>query len=81
MPKYYVYDTETGDIVHSHEVYDVTSGQSITCSPEEVLAVVDESLRNRNLDVVEANVERASAGHLLQVDTTSGAVVEKPRSE
>ncbi|SDZ20083.1 hypothetical protein SAMN05660209_05004 [Geodermatophilus africanus] len=81
MPKYYVYDTETGEVVHSHEVYDVTSGQSMPCSSEEVLAVVDESLRDRSLDVVEANVDRPSAGHLLRVDTTSGAVVQEPRSE
>jgi hypothetical protein len=59
MPKYYVFNVETGDIVHQHESYDATSGTSLPCSRDEVLELVEETLDKDKLDIVETEVERS----------------------
>ena len=61
MPKYYVYNVENGEIVHQHESYDATSGTSLTCSRDEVLALVEETFDRDKLDIVESEVERSRA--------------------
>lgn len=79
MPRYFVYEADTGQIVHIHENYDVTSGESLPCQREDVLALVDESLRGRNLEVTEADITRLSVGQTLRVDTETGALVHESR--
>lgn len=79
MPRYHVYETDTGRIVHTHESYDITGGESLPCTREEVLALVDETLRGTNLEVVETGSEKLSAGHIPRVDTKTGEVVQEAR--
>jgi hypothetical protein len=79
MPRYFVYDADTGQIVHIHETYDTTSGESLSCTQEEVLALVDESLKERNLAITEADITRLSAGQTLRVDTETKELVQESR--
>lgn len=79
MPRYVVYRTDSGEIVHIHEKVDFASGESVPVTKEEVLDLVDESLRTTGLEVVEAEIGKRSAEQLLRVDTDTGAVVETPR--
>jgi hypothetical protein len=37
MPKYYVYDKNTGTVVHVHESYNAESGMSVRETEEEIL--------------------------------------------
>src|SRR5215218_1642412 len=53
VPQYYVYDRKTGAIVHQHEAYDGPRDESMTCSKEEVLALVDSALEREALEVLE----------------------------
>lgn len=57
MPLYYVYDAQTGEVVHRHERYDVQRGENVECSQEEVLAVVDPALDKKNLKILETEME------------------------
>jgi len=57
MSKYYVYRKSTRELVHVHEQYDAVSGDSVPCSVEEVLALVDEAFDKSDLNVVEGNSE------------------------
>lgn len=72
MPRYYVYNSESGEIVHQHESYDAVSGNSLPCTREEVLALVDEAIDRDTVDIVEDDVERrpgsTSEGEVLRVD-------------
>jgi hypothetical protein len=80
MPKYFVYQTGSGQIVHIHEKVDFTSGESMPCTEEEVLAVVDESVRSADLGIIEADIGRLSVGELLRVDTKTRSVVQGSRA-
>jgi hypothetical protein len=57
MPIYYVYDVQTGVIVHRHRGIDATTGHTVACSREDVLSVVDDSLPRNNLEVLEVTDE------------------------
>jgi hypothetical protein len=57
MPTYYVYDVKTGVIVQRHRSIDAISGNTMACSREEVLSVVDDSLPKDNLEVLEVTDE------------------------
>jgi hypothetical protein len=73
MPRYLVYDTGTGNVVHTHETVDAISGQSLPCTREEVLALLGE-VEDAQLDVIEEGPESRSVGHALRVDTKTKAV-------
>jgi len=79
MPKYFVYQADSGQIVHIHETYDLTSGESLPCTREEVLALVDESLQQGGLEITEADISRLSVGEMLRVDTETRTVVQESR--
>ena len=76
MPKYYVYDTQTGDIVHVHETVDGTSGTSLRTSREDVLALVDHP-QKENLDIVGVEFESREAERLLRVDPATRELVTR----
>jgi hypothetical protein len=76
MPKYYVYDTQTGDIVHLHETVDGTSGTSLTVSREDVLALVDHP-QKENLDVLGVEFETREAERPLGVDVATRQLVTR----
>jgi hypothetical protein len=77
MPIYYVYDVNTGAIVHRHESFDATSGDSMTCSREDVLSVVDSALQKDNLEIleVETGAEGQQAERALRVDLKTRELV------
>lgn len=77
MPIYYVYDVNTGAIVHRHENSDATSGDSMTCSQEDVLSLVDPAHQKDNLDVleVETGAEGEQAERALRVDLKTRELV------
>ena len=79
MPTYYVYNVETGDIVHQHETVDATSGTSLRCTRDEVLALVDEALQKDKLEILESEVEGQTASRrdtgILRVDLTTRTLV------
>ena len=76
MPIYYVYNAQSGEIVHRHEAYSAASGYSLRCSNEDVLALVDESLKSQPLKILEAETihpeERALGGRTVRVDLNTG---------
>ncbi len=77
MPIYYVYDINTGAIVHRHESFDATSGDSLTCSREDVLSLVDPTHQKANLEVLEAETaaEGEQAERALRVDLETRELV------
>jgi hypothetical protein len=83
MPKYYVYNKQTGDIVHSHESYSSTNDTSLRCSRDEVLALVDDNLQKDNLEILEVEGEKMEAprsgGGRLRVDPKARTLVAIPR--
>jgi hypothetical protein len=79
MPKYFVYRADSGQIVHVHEKVDFTSGESVPCTDDEVLTLVDESLQATDLAVVESDIGRLSAGQVLKVDLDTRSVVQAAR--
>lgn len=66
MPIYYVYDAQTGVIVHRHRTIDASTGDTVACSQEEVLSVIDESLPKDNLEVLEVTDERGDEHQQIQ---------------
>ena len=68
-----------GRIVHVHESYDSVSGESIPCSHEEVLSLVDDSIPHEDLDIVEIQSRHESAERgALRVDpNTRQLVIER----
>ena len=68
MPIYYVYDAQTGVIVHRHRSIDASTGDTVVCSREEVLSVVDDSLPKNNLEILEVTDE--SGGEHQQIEGT-----------
>jgi hypothetical protein len=84
MPRYYVYNVETGEIVHQHETYDATSGTSLRSTRDEVLALVDETLPKDKLDIVESESERRFApqpgAEILRVDPQTRTLTTRPRA-
>jgi hypothetical protein len=82
MPRYYVYNKQTGDIVHSHESYSSTDGTSLMCTRDEVLALVDDNLQKDNLEILEVEGEKMEAsrsGRRLRVDPKTRTLVATPR--
>ncbi len=79
MPKYYVYNVETGEIVHLHEVYDATSGTSLRSTRDEVLALVDETLGKDKLEIVETEFDQRSETQSLRVDLKTRTLVSEPQ--
>jgi hypothetical protein len=75
MSRYYVYDTDTGKIVHVHETYSAVGGTSLPCTKDEVLALVEETLNKEKLDIVEAELDRRSEAGILRVDTATRKLV------
>ena len=75
MPKYYVYNVESGEIVHQHESYEAISGTSLSCTRDEVLALVDETLPKDKLEILESEVERQTSSRpgaaIPRVDLTT----------
>jgi hypothetical protein len=82
MPKYYVYHVETGEIVHQHETYDATSGTSLRCTRDEVLALIDETLPKDKLEILESEFERQPASQpkaeILRVDPKTRTLTTRP---
>lgn len=69
MPKYLVYNKESGTIVHVHEAFDGTSGTSMGCTRDEIFELVDETLQRDTLEVLEVEIERQSlSGGVLRVN-------------
>jgi hypothetical protein len=82
MPKYYVYNKQTGDIVHSHESYSTTDGASLRCTRDEVLALVDDNLQKDSLEILEIEGEKMEApipGRRLRVDPKARTLVATPK--
>jgi hypothetical protein len=81
MPKYAVYNTQTGEIVHLHETYEATGGTSLISTRDEVLALVDDRLQKDDLDIVEIEVERQSGSvaeaEVLRVDPKTRTLVTR----
>jgi hypothetical protein len=75
MPKYFVYDTRTGDIVHTHETVDAVSGNSLPCTREEVLEAFGD-VEGDHWDIIEGGDESISLDHSLRVDTKTKTVME-----
>jgi hypothetical protein len=75
MSIYYVYNTDTGQIVHAHETYSAVGGTSLQCSREEVLALVDETLNKEKLDILEAELDRRAEAGGLRVDTAARKLI------
>jgi hypothetical protein len=78
MPIYYVYDVNSGTIVHRHENYDATSALTKECTREEVLSLVDPAHKEGNLEVlaVEATAaEGQELEHAVRVNVTTGELV------
>jgi hypothetical protein len=75
MPKYYVYDKDSGQVIHIHERYDVASGTTLPCTREEVFAVLDEELDRNKLDMLESDFEPKAGTGPLRVDTNAQEVV------
>lgn len=79
MPVYYVYNAQSGEIVQRHEAYSAASGDSLRCSEEDVLALVDESLKSQPLQVLEVDAmhpeERTLGGRTVRVDLNTGKLV------
>ena len=79
MPKYYVYNVETGEIVHLHETYDAISGTSLRCTRAEVLALVDETLQKDKLEILETEFEPRSGSQpeaeILRVDPKTRTLI------
>ncbi len=82
MPRYYVYNVETGEIVHQHETYDATSGTSLRSTRDEVLALVDETLQKDKLDIMESESEQQLASgpeaEILRVDPNTRTLITSP---
>ena len=76
MPIYYVYNAQSGEIVQRHELYSAASGYSVRCSDEDVLALVDKSLKSQPLKILEAEAmhseERTLGGRTVRVDLNTG---------
>jgi hypothetical protein len=77
MPIYYVYNVNTGVIVHRHEHSDATSGDSMACSKEDVLSLVDPAHRKDDLDVLEVEpvAEGEQVERALRVDLKTRELV------
>jgi|SoiMetStandDraft_2_1073263.scaffolds.fasta_scaffold218420_2 hypothetical protein len=79
MPQYYVYNVDTGEIVHRHETYDATSGTSLRCTRDEVLALVDETHQKDKLEILETELEPRSGSRpeaeILRVDPKTRTLI------
>ena len=78
MPTYYVYNVESGTIVHEHETVDATSGTSLRCTRDEVLALVDETLPRDKLEILQSEERQAASrgdGGILRVDLATRTLV------
>jgi hypothetical protein len=79
VPIYYVYNAQSGDIVQRHEAYSAASGYSLRCSDEDVLALVDESLKSQPLRILEVEAphpeESTLGGRTVRVDLNTGKLV------
>ena len=74
MPTYYVYNTANGEVLHRHESVDGTSGTSLSCSREDVLAMVDEGVSKEELDIIEHPGDRQEVGRVARVDLETGTL-------
>jgi hypothetical protein len=78
MPMYYVYDAQTGVIVQRHSSYDA-GGDSLACSREDVLSVVDDSLPKDNLEILEVTdevgIEHQQSERAIRVDPKTRELV------
>ena len=77
MPKYYVYQRNTGEVVNIHETYDATSGLSMRANREEILSVLDESLDQENLEIMEVESESLPASGVIRIDPTTKSLVRE----
>ena len=75
MPRYYVYNKGSGEVIQIHERYDAVSGTTLPCTREEVLAVLDEDLEKEELDILESEFEPQGGSGPLRVDVTAQEVV------
>jgi hypothetical protein len=75
MPRYCVYDTETGQVVHLHETYNAADGTTLACTREEVLAVVDESLDKERLDILDVEYVLRPGARDYRVDPTTRTLI------
>jgi hypothetical protein len=75
MPKYYVYNKNTGEVVNVHETYDATSGLSLRCNREEVMSVLDETLNQEDLEILEVESESQPAVGVIRVDPNTRTLV------
>jgi hypothetical protein len=81
MPKYYVYHKKTGDVVNVHEMYSATDGNSLPCTREEVLDLVDEALaKKEDLDILEVESESQPAVGVTRVDPHKRILVYERKS-
>jgi hypothetical protein len=76
MPKYFVYDTRTGDIVLTHETVDAISGNSLPCTREEVLALFGD-VQGDQWDIIEGGDEPMSLDYFLRVDPKTKTVTRQ----
>jgi hypothetical protein len=74
MPTYYVYDRQTGDIVHTHESVDAISGTSLRSSPEDVLALVDHPDK-ATLEVTEVEDPARESERAVRIDLETKQLV------
>jgi hypothetical protein len=76
MPKYYVYNKKSGDVVHVHETYDAVGGTSLPCTSEEVLGLVDETLvKKEDLKILKVESESQLAVGVTRVDPNTQKLV------
>ncbi len=75
MPKYYVYNKNTGEVINIHETYDGTSGRSLPCTREEVMSVIDETLNKEDLEILEIESESQPAVGVVRVDPNTRTLV------
>lgn len=74
MPKYYVYNRQSGQIIHTHETVDAISGASLPTTSEDILALVDAPDKS-SLEVTQAEATGHESERALRVDTSTNQVV------
>jgi hypothetical protein len=84
MPIYYVYDSQSGEIVQRHEAYSIADDSSMQCSDDEILALVDVAFKSRSLQILEVETahpaERTLDGLGLYVDPSTRTLARRDSS-
>jgi len=77
MEVYFAYDKETGKIVHMHRVVN-TSGQSGTCTVDDVLRVLPDNIDRNKVGVTSATLDQmlSSRQRSLQVNVETGELIQ-----